>query len=160
MIQPIGSGRVQGVTLGAADSTSRPGDLAAAAMSTLSTRIATTIAEELALVARQGRGGHPGGKAGDHYGVDAIAEELAAALAASPADAGRLSRALNSFVGEVAALLAAKPHSSVLGMVRGLHFDLTDHDGRQGSTDADYAVAAIDCAIFRLRENAPWAATP
>lgn len=157
MIQPLGTGRVQSVALNAVSG--RPGDLATAAMTTLSARVGETIARELALVPGNGRG-HPGGKAGDHYGVDAMAEALSAALAATPTDAGRLSRALHEFTGDVASLLAAKPHSSVLGILQGLHFNLTDADGRQGPTDADHAVAAIECAIFRLREDAPWVQAP
>jgi hypothetical protein len=43
----------------------------------------------------------------------------------------------------------------VLGAVAGLHFNLVDSDGRPGSTDADYAFAAIQAGTFRLREGIP-----
>jgi hypothetical protein len=92
---------------------------------------------------------------GDLYGVETLAADLAATLGGTPADAGRLSRALNEFTSEAAALLAAKPRSSVLGAVSGLHFNLVDSDGRPGSTDADYAFAAIQAGTFRLREGIP-----
>ncbi|QAY75564.1 hypothetical protein [Sphingosinicella sp. BN140058] len=156
MIQSIGSGGVQATSLGGAGGVRNgPGAQAAAAMSTLSSRIAATIARELGLSG--GGGGAPAGsKAGDYYGVDALAGELANVLRASPTDAGRLSRALHEFAGEVASLLTARPHSSVLGALADLHFNLTDPDGRAGCTDADYAVAAVEAGVFRLREDAPW----
>lgn len=159
MIDSIGSGRVGGIAFGAIDGASAgPAEQAAAAMTTLSSRIAGTITRELGLVDRHGRQG--GGKAGDIYGVDALAEELSAALGATPADAGRLSRALHEFASEAASLLASRPRASVLGMVRDLAFNLHDSDGRPGSTDADYALTAIQAAVFRLREDAPWAPIP
>lgn len=152
MIQPTGPGRVQAAALSATGAAA-PGAQAAAAMTTLANRVATTLARELGLVDRGAARGGP--LAGDIYGVDALATELAAALGGTPADAGRLSRALGEFTSEAAALLAARPRSSVLGAVAGLHFNLVDHDGRPGSTDADYAVAAIQAGIFRLREEIP-----
>ncbi|HVJ02062.1 MAG TPA: hypothetical protein VM662_07765 [Sphingomonas sp.] len=153
MIQPIGTGRVSGASLGATGGVATPGEQAAAAMTTLTNRVATTLARELGLAGHSR--GRSSGVAGDLYGVEQIARELAAALGGAPADAGRLSRALHEFTSEAAALLAAKPRSSVLGAVAGLHFNLVDHDGRPGSTDADYAFAAIQAGIFRLREEIP-----
>ena len=160
MIQSIGSGRVQGASLGAtAGVANSPAGYAAAAMTSLSSRVAATIARELGLAgggSAAAGGKFVGGKAGDHYGVDALASELANLVRASPTDAGRISRALHEFTGELASLLAARPNSSVLSAVADLHFNLTDPDGRAGCTDADYAVAAVDAAVFRLREDAPW----
>jgi hypothetical protein len=153
MIQPIGTGRIQGASLNAAGGVATPGQHAAAAMTTLANRVATTLTRELGLVDRPAA--RTGALSGDHYGVESVAADLAAALGATPADAGRLSRALGDFTSEAAALLAAKPRSSVLGMVAGLHFNLVDHDGRPGSTDTDYAFAAIEAGIFRLREGIP-----
>ncbi|MBO9623384.1 MAG: hypothetical protein J7500_11805 [Sphingomonas sp.] len=153
MIQPIGAGRVQGASLGATGSVAPPGELAATAMTTLASRVATTLAKELGLTG-QGRG-RSGGLTGDLYGVEQISRELTSALGCTPADAGRIARALHEFTSEAASLLAAKPRSSVLGAVAGLHFNLVDHDGRPGSTDADYAFAAIEAGIFRLREEIP-----
>jgi hypothetical protein len=156
MTQPIGIGSANGVSLnGIGGVGNRPSDLAAAAMTTLSARIAGTITRELGL-----GGSGTRSLSGDLYGVEGVAQDLAGALNASPTDAGRLSRALNEFTSEVAALLAAKPHSSVLGMVSGLHFNLVDSDGRPGSTDADYACSAVQAAVFRLREDAPWTSAP
>jgi hypothetical protein len=155
MIQPIGTSRVHGASLGAAGGIATPGEQAAAAMTTLTNRVATTLTRELGLIDRDARGGRSGSPAGDFYGVEQLASELTAALGGTPADAGRLSRALHEFTSEAAALLAAKPRSSVLGMVAGLHFNLVDSDGRPGSTDADYAFAAIQAGTFRLRESIP-----
>lgn len=161
MIDPIGPGRISTAALGAVSGTQpRPAELAGAAMTTLSARVATTMTRELGLADRQGGKGHAGAKAGDLYGVDELASQLNAALGGTPADAGRLSRALHEFTGELAALLAAKPHSSILGMVSGLHFNLVDGDGRPGSTDADYAFSAIQAGTFRLRADAPWGVSP
>jgi len=153
MIQPIGTGRVQGASLSAAGGVATPGQQAAAAMTTLTNRVATTLTRELGLVDRGAV--RANNLAGDLYGVESLAADLAAALGGTPADAGRLSRALNEFTSEAAALLAAKPRSSVLGAVSGLHFNLVDSDGRPGSTDADYAFAAIQAGTFRLREGIP-----
>jgi hypothetical protein len=157
MIQPIGTGRVSGTSPSAASGASgTPTEQAGAAMTTISSRVAATVVRELGLSERARSGGHQGGGAGDHYGVEALADQLSSALGGTPADTGRLSRALGGFTSEVAALLAAKPHSSVLGMVAGLHFDLTDADGRPGPTDTDQAIFAIEAATFRLREDAAW----
>ena len=153
MIQPIGTGRVQGASLSGAGGIATPGQQAAAAMTTLANRVATTLTRELGLVDRGGA--RANNLAGDLYGVESLAADLAATLGGTPADAGRLSRALNEFTSEAAALLAAKPRSSVLGAVAGLHFNLVDSDGRPGSTDADYAFAAIQAGTFRLREGIP-----
>lgn len=153
MIQPIGTGRVQGASLSAASGIATPGQQAAAAMTTLANRVATTLTRELGLVDRGAV--RTNNLAGDLYGVESLAADLASALGGTPADAGRLSRALNEFTSEAAALLAAKPRSSVLGAVAGLHFNLVDSDGRPGSTDADYAFAAIQAGTFRLREGIP-----
>jgi hypothetical protein len=153
MIQPIGTGRVQGASLSGASGIATPGQQAAAAMTTLANRVATTLTRELGLVDRGTV--RTNNLAGDLYGVESLAADLAAALGGTPADAGRLSRALNEFTSEAAALLAAKPRSSVLGAVAGLHFNLVDSDGRPGSTDADYAFAAIQAGTFRLREGIP-----
>lgn len=153
MIQPIGTGRVQGASLSGAGGIATPGQQAAAAMTTLANRVATTLTRELGLVDRGAV--RTNNLSGDLYGVESLAADLAAALGGTPADAGRLSRALNEFTSEAAALLAAKPRSSVLGAVSGLHFNLVDSDGRPGSTDADYAFAAIQAGTFRLREGIP-----
>jgi hypothetical protein len=150
MIQPIGTGRIHGASLGAAGGVAAPREQAAAAMATIANRVVTTLTRELGLT---DRGRSTGNLAGDIYGVDSLATELAAALGGTPADAGRLSRALHEFAGEAAALLAAKPRSSVLGTIAGLHFNLVDSDGRPGSTDADHAFAAIQAGTFRLRED-------
>lgn len=157
MINPISTGRAERVSLGGLDGgNGGPGARAAAAMTTLSNRVATTLTGQLGLVDPDARGGYSGGSANDAYGVGQVAAELSASLGGGPADTGRLSRALHEFTSEVAATIAAKPHSSVLGMVSALHFNLVDGDGRPGSTDADYAFAAIQAGIFRLREDAPW----
>lgn len=153
MIQPIGTGRVQGASLSGASGIATPGQQAAAAMTTLANRVATTLTRELGLVDRGAA--RTNNLSGDLYGVESLAADLAATLGGTPADAGRLSRALNEFTSEAAALLAAKPRSSVLGAVAGLHFNLVDSDGRPGSTDADYAFAAIQAGTFRLREGIP-----
>lgn len=153
MIQPIGTGRVQGASLSAASGIVTPGQQAAAAMTTLANRVATTLTRELGLVDRGAV--RTNNLSGDLYGVESLAADLAATLGGTPADAGRLSRALNEFTSEAAALLAAKPRSSVLGAVAGLHFNLVDDDGRPGSTDADYAFAAIQAGTFRLRVGIP-----
>lgn len=153
MIQPIGTGRVQGASLSGASGIATPGQQAAAAMTTLANRVATTLTRELGLVDRGAV--RTNNLSGDLYGVESLAADLAATLGGTPADAGRLSRALNEFTSEAAALLAAKPRSSVLGAVAGLHFNLVDSDGRPGSTDADYAFAAIQAGTFRLREGIP-----
>ncbi|MBB5710895.1 hypothetical protein [Sphingomonas xinjiangensis] len=159
MTQPIGVGRSNPVPLGSAQAAgSSPAALAGQAMSTIASRVATTIASELGLAS----GGAPRGfgRGGDRYDVNGVANDLAAVLGAGPADAGRLSRALGEFTSEIAALLAAKPHSSVLGMVSGLHFNLVDTDGRQGMDASDHACAAIEAAVFRLREDTPWTSAP
>lgn len=153
MIQPIGTGRVQGASLSAAGGIATPGQQAAAAMTTLANRVATTLTRELGLVDRGAA--RTNNLSGDLYGVESLAADLAATLGGTPADAGRLSRALNEFTSEAAALLAARPRSSVLGAVAGLHFNLVDSDGRPGSTDADHAFAAIQAGTFRLREGIP-----
>ncbi len=156
MIQPIGTGRVSGASLSATSGTSgTPAEQAGAAMTTLSSRVAATMVRELGLSDRSSHHGQKGA-GGDPYGVEALADQLSSALGGTPADTGRLSRALGGFTSEVAALLAAKPSSSVLGMVATLHFDLTDADGRPGPTDTDQAIFAIEAATFRLREDAAW----
>jgi hypothetical protein len=156
MIQPIGTSPVSGASLSATSGAfGTPTEQAGAAMTTISSRVAATLVRELGLV---DRGTRPGQKAagGDPYGVEALADQLSAALGGTPADTGRVSRALGGFTSEVAALLAAKPHSSALGLVATLHFDLTDADGRPGTTDTDQAIFAIEAATFRLREDAAW----
>jgi hypothetical protein len=156
MIQPIGTGAVAGTSLNAASGVSAsPSDKAAEAMTTVASRVAATVIRELGL-AQHGRIAQSGAKGGDLYGVEDLANGLSSALGGSPADTGRISRALNGFTSEIAALLSAKPSSSVLGMVATLHFDLTDADGRPGPTDTDQAVFAIEAATFRLREDAAW----
>lgn len=150
MTQPIGltGSRASAIgTVGAAGST--PGSLAGQAMVVLSNRVAGTVTRELGLV----QGGRSALRTGDAYGTEGVARDLAAALNASPADSGRLSRALNDFTSEIAALVAASPTSDVLDRLSGLGYALLDPDGRPGMTDTDYAMAAIQCAVFRLRED-------
>lgn len=157
MINPINTGRSERVSLSGIDGgDGGPGAQATSAMTRIANRVATTLSREFGLVDPDARGGYPGGSANDAYGVGEIAAELATALGGTPADAGRLSRALHEFAAEAAALIAAKPGSRAVGAVAGLHFDLVDSDGRAGSTDSDYALAAINAGIFRLREDAPW----
>jgi hypothetical protein len=155
MIQPIGTRPAQGASLGAADALADgPLGQAAAALSTLSVRVAQTIAGALGLAERSA--GAPAGGRGDFYGIDALAGELAAALGASPAEAGRLTRALHDYAGEVAALLAARPHSSALARISDLQVDPQDDNGRRDYSPADRAIGAIEGALLRLREDAPW----
>lgn len=157
MIQPIGTARVQGISLGTAqESSGRPVDHASAAMSTLSGRISATLAGELGLVQGGGPRTHAGTTAGDPYGVAALAGDLATKLNASPSDAGRLARALHDFAGEVASLVGARPQSSVFEMLRDLQFNLTDPDRRAGMSDSDVAIAAIVDGVFRIRDYSPW----
>ncbi|MET3725821.1 hypothetical protein [Sphingomonas trueperi] len=150
MTQPIGitGPRTSAIgAVGAAGST--PGSLAGQAMTVISNRVAGTVTRELGLVP----GGRSPLRAGDAYGTEGVARDLAAQLNASPADAGRLSRALNDFTSEVAALVAASPTSDVLDRLSGLGYALLDPDGRPGMSDSDKVVATIDSAIFQLRED-------
>ncbi|WP_066722185.1 hypothetical protein [Sphingomonas pituitosa] len=150
MTQPIGLGGPRAAAIGAIGATgATPGSLAGRAMTVLSNRVVGTLTRELGLV--------PGAQAplrsADPYGAEATARELATSLGASPADAGRLSRALNDFTSDVAALVAASPTSDALDRLSGLGYALLDPDGRPGMTDTDQALATIDSAIFQLRED-------
>lgn len=150
MTQPIGLTGPRASALGAVGAVgSTPGSLAGQAMTVLSNRVAGTVTRALGLV----QGGQAPLRAGDAYGTEGVARDLAAALHASPADAGRLSRALNDFTSEVAALIAASPTSDVLDRLSGLGYALLDPDGRPGMTDTDHAIGTIDSAIFQLRHD-------
>jgi hypothetical protein len=150
MTQPIGITGPRASAIGAVGAAgSTPGGLAGQAMMVLSNRVAGTVTRELALV----QGSRSPLRAGDAYDTEGVARDLAAALNASPADAGRLSRALNDFTSEVAALVAASPTSDVLDRLSGLGYALLDPDGRPGMSDSDKVVATIDSAIFQLRED-------
>ncbi|WP_294256227.1 hypothetical protein [uncultured Sphingomonas sp.] len=150
MTQPIGITGARASAIGAIGAAGKtPGSLAAQAMTVLSNRVAGTVTRELGLV----QGGRSPLRAGDAYGTEGVARDLAATLNASPADAGRLSRALNDFTSEVAALVAASPTSDVLDRLSGLGYAVLDPDGRPGMSDSDKVVATIDSAIFQLRED-------
>ncbi|NLS25167.1 hypothetical protein S2M10_01300 [Sphingomonas sp. S2M10] len=149
MTQPIGISGPRAAALGAIGATdNRPRALAGQAMTVLSNRVAGTLTRELGLA----QGAATPLRSVDPYGAESMARELATAVGASPADAGRLARALNDFTSEVASLVAASPTSDVLDRLSGLGYALLDPDGRPGMTDADHAVSAIDGAIFQLRE--------
>ncbi len=150
MTQPIGIGGPRAAAIGAVGAAgTTPGSLAGQAMTILTSRVAGTVTRELGLV--------PGPRTplrlGDAYGTQDVARDLATSLGATPADTGRLARALNDFAGEVAALIAASPTSEVLDHLSGLGYALLDPDGRPGMTDTDHAVAAIDSAISQLRKD-------
>ncbi|WP_333572818.1 hypothetical protein [Sphingomonas sp.] len=150
MTQPIGITGPRAAAIGAIGATGNtPGSLAGQAMTVLSNRIAGTLTRELGLV----QGTQQPLRSVDPYGAEGQARELATSLGASPADAGRLSRALDDFTSEVAALVAASPTSDVLDRLSGLGYALLDPDGRPGMTDTDHAVATIESAIFQLRED-------
>lgn len=150
MTHPFGIGGPRLSAIGAIGQTgTTPGALAGQAMVVLSNRVASTMTRQLGLVP----GGRSPLRAGDAYGAEGVARDLATALNASPADAGRLSRALNDFTSEVAALVAASPTSDVLDRLSGLGYALLDPDGRPGMSDSDKVVATIDSAIFQLRED-------
>lgn len=150
MTQPIGiTGSRASAIRGAGSTASTPGALASQAMAVLSSRVAGTVTRALGLV----QGGRSALPAGDAYGTEGVARDLAAALNATPADAGRLSRALNDFTSEVALLVAASPTSDVLDRLSGLGYALLDPDERSGMSDSDKVVATIDAAIFQLRED-------
>lgn len=153
MINPINGGRADAVSLRGIDGKRGPAAQASAAMGKVSGRVAETMARELKLAPVDPRGGYAGGSASDAYGIEEIAAELNASVGGTPADQGRLSRALHEFAQEVATLIAARPVSNTLS---GLTFSLADSDGRMGATDADYALSAIEAGIFRLREDAAW----
>lgn len=150
MTQPIGIGGLRAAALGGIRATgTTPGALAGQAMTVLANRVAGTLTRELGLA----QGARAPLRPGDAYDTQEVARTLAAALGAAPADAGRLSRALNDFTGEVAALVAASPTSDVLDRLSGLGYALFDPDGRPGMTDTDHACVAIETAIFQLRED-------
>lgn len=153
MINPINGGRADAVSLRGIDEKRGPGAQATAAMGKVSARIAGTMAREFKLAPVDPRGGYAGGSANDAYGIEEIAAELTASVGGGPADQGRIARALHEFAQEVATLIASRPVSSTLS---GLVFNVVDSDGRMGPTDADHAIAAIECGIFRLREDPPW----
>ena len=149
MTQPIGIGsaRFNAIsTIGQTGTT--PGALAGQAMTTLANRVAGTVTRALGLAPS---GGSPL-RAGDAYGIEGVARDLAATLNAGPADAGRLSRALHDFTSEIASLVAASPTSDVLDRLSGLGNAPLDPDGRPGMSDSDKVIATIDSAIFQLRE--------
>lgn len=150
MTQPIGIGGPRPTAIGAVGATGiPPGSRAGQAMTVIANRVAGTVTRELRLV----QGNPTPLRAGDRYGTEGLARDLAAALGASPADAGRLSRALDDFASEVAALVAASPTSAVLDRLSGIVHSLLDRDGQPGMTDTDQALATIDSAIFRLRDD-------
>nr|WP_315381841.1 hypothetical protein [uncultured Sphingomonas sp.] len=150
MTQSIGIGGPRLSAIGAIGQTgTTPGTLAGQAMTVLANRVAGTVTRELGLA----QGGRAPLRPGDAYGTAEVAQGLAASLGASPADAGRLSRALNDFTSEVASLVAASPTSDVLDRLSGLGYALLDPDGRPGMSDSDKVVATIDSAIFQLRED-------
>jgi hypothetical protein len=150
MTQPIGIGSARLNAIHAIGQTgTTPGALAGQAMTTLANRVAGTLTRALGLA----QGGRTPLRAGDAYGTEEVAQELAKSLGASPTDAGRLSRALGDFTSEVAAMVAASPTSDVLDRLSGLGYVLLDPDGRPGMSDTDKVVATIDSAIFQLRED-------
>jgi hypothetical protein len=150
MTQPIGIGGARATAIGAIGATgTTPGALAGQAMTILSNRVAGTLTRALGLV----EGGAGALRSVDPYDAEGMARDLAASLHASPADAGRLSRALNDFTSEVAALVAASPTSDVLDRLSGLGYALLDPDGRPGMSDSDKVIATIDSAIFQLRQD-------
>jgi hypothetical protein len=150
MTQPIGIGSTRFTAIGAIGPTgTTPGSVAGQAMTTLANRVAGTVTCALGLA----QGGRTPLHAGGAYGTEEMAQALATSLGASPADAGRLSRALNDFTSEVASLVAASPTSDVLDRLSGLGYALLDPDGRPGMSDSDKVVATIDSAIFQLRED-------
>lgn len=153
MIQSIGTGSVTGTSLSAAHAASSPTGQAVAAMTTVSNRVATTVLRELH--PGQGGGGRArhGGGAGDPYDVMGVAEQLSSSLGGTPADTGRIGRALGELASEVASAVAAKPNSNVVGLVNHTIVKLTDSDGRPGATDTDQAVSAINWAVVNLREE-------
>lgn len=156
MINPVNIGSTGAVGLRGIDGKRGGTAQAAAAMSTVNSRVAATMARELRLAPVDPRGGYAGGSANDAYGIEQLAAELTAAVGGTPADQGRIARALHEYAGEVATLIASRP---VKGTLQGLAFSVVDSDGRPGSTDADYAMSAIQAGTFRLREDAPWAST-
>jgi len=150
MTQPIGFSGTRLSAIGAVGPAgTTPGSIAGQAMTTLANRVAGTVTRELGLA----QGGRTPLRAGDAYGTQEMTQTLATSLGASPADAGRLSRALNDFTSEVAAMVAASPTSDVLDRLSGLGYALLDPDGRPGMSDTDKVVATIDSAIFQLRED-------
>ncbi|KTF67772.1 MULTISPECIES: hypothetical protein [unclassified Sphingomonas] len=150
MTQPIGIGGPHLHAIGAigADGT-KPEPLAAQAMKVLSNRVADTMIRELGLV----QGGQAPLRAGGAYGTEGVAQDLASALAASPADAGRLSRALNEFTSEVAVLVAARPTSEVLDRISSLGDALPALTGHPTKTETDRALKTIYSTIALLRED-------
>ena len=149
MINPINGGRADAVSLRGIDGKRSGGAQAAAAMNTISARIAETMARELKLTPVDPRGGYAGGSASDAYGIEEITAELSRSLGGSPADRGRLSRALHEFAETVATLVAARPLSSTVSNVTSaLGVDL---DGGKPTTEE--ALAMIEAATVRLRPD-------
>ncbi|WP_084581892.1 hypothetical protein [Sphingomonas azotifigens] len=150
MTQPIGIDGPRATAIGTIGATgTTPHALVGQAMTVLSNRVAGTLTRALGLI----EGGAAPRRSVDPYDTESMARDLAASLNASPAGAGRLSRALNAFTSEVAALVAASPTSDVLDRLSGLGDALLDPDARPGMSDCDKALAAIDGAIVRLRED-------
>ena len=157
MIAPIGLGRLEAISLRAtAGPSAGPSGLAAGAITTLSTRIAQTIAGELGLARRADALANPGGSGGDLYGVGRLAEELAGALGATPTQAGVLSRMLHDLAGEVAASFAARPESATIERFSKLPGAQDGDAARNNVSPIDQAMATIDAALIRLREDGPW----
>ncbi|MGK6318108.1 hypothetical protein [Sphingomonas sp. DT-204] len=149
MINPINGGRADAVSLRGIDGKRSGGTQAATAMNTISTRIAETMTRELKLAPVDPRGGYAGGSANDAYGVEEIAAELSQSLGGSPADQGRLSRALHAFAETVATLIAARPLSStVSNLTSSLGVDL---NGDKPTTEE--ALAMIEATTVRLRPD-------
>lgn len=148
MTQPVGIGSARAMAIGAVATTGAPGGtLAGQAMTVLTNRVAGTLTRALELAPGATTSLSPA----DPYGVEAVARDLATALHAGPADAGRLSRALNDFTSEVAVLVAASPTSATLDRLSRLGDTPPAPDGRPGRTDADHALATVESAILQLR---------
>lgn len=148
MTQPIGIGNARAAGVGAVCAIGPAGGaLAQQTMAILATRVAGTLTQALGLVQATAAPL----AAVDPYGVETMARELAAALNAGPADAGRLSRALNDFTSEVASLVAASPTSDALDRLSRLGDGPAAPERRPGWTDAEHALATIDTVIAQLR---------
>lgn len=93
------------------------GAVAGSLMSGLAGKMAQNIGSAFKLIGNDSTGAWQG-NANDPYEIAELVAELSENVEGSPADAGKLSRALHSFVQESATLFAARPESRSLAYLQ------------------------------------------